>query len=364
MTSSQPQEREGDPGHRAPDVQCLRTRGLLLLYALFLLLSFGMGYPTLNRYDPVRTKGLEDVKTYAAMVTGDAVVPGQPHMRFRVLVPWIARPFYGLVHGRVGSWNAVMFSLLAADSVFVAGTAMLIVVLGTRLLESYPASLIAALLYLANFAVPNLRLVGLVDAGEGFFLLALYWSLAEKRWWMLPVISILGASTKESFIPFSIVFAAAWWLVERKRLHSPARSAVGIAASWLLSISTLIAVHRIVSGHFDSVIGFTETLQGNDAYFSQFLSSILDRNLWYVFIWLLPLGVPKLKCFPKSWLIATAATSAMAFALDEYYSAANGTVARALFTVAGPLLCLSTAQLLLELSHSPSTIRDSSIRVK
>ena len=348
MISRQPDEQAVSPGHAELDARRLNVRRLVLLYVLFVLLSFGLGYPTLNRYDPTRVSGLADVKSYVAMVTRAASVPGQPHMRFRVLVPWMARPFYSLARGRVGSWDPVMFGLLSADSIFVAGTALLIVVLGTRVLGSYPASLIASLLYLANFAVPNLRLVGLVDAGEAFFLLALYYALATKRLLMLPFIAILGASAKESFIPFSIVFTAAWWIVQRKRSHSSVRTAIWISAGWLLSIATLIAVHRIVSGHFDSLIGFTETLQGNYAYFSQFLSSIFDRNLWYVFIWLLPLGIPKLKQFPKSWLMPVAASALMAFVLDGYYSGANGTVGRALFTVAGPLLSLSAAKLLLE----------------
>ena len=181
MISRQPDEQAVSPGHAELDAQRLNARRLVMLYVLFLLLSFGLGYPTLNRYDPTRVSGLADVKSYVAMVTRAASVPGQPHMRFRVLVPWMARPFYSLARGRVGSWDPVMFGLLSADSIFVAGTALLIVVLGTRVLGSYPASLIASLLYLANFAVPNLRLVGLVDAGEAFFLLALYYALATKR---------------------------------------------------------------------------------------------------------------------------------------------------------------------------------------
>jgi cbb3-type cytochrome oxidase subunit 3 len=32
---------------------------------------------------------------------------------------------------------------------------------------------------------------------------------------VLPVILVLGALTKESFIPFSLVFMAVWWIVLR-----------------------------------------------------------------------------------------------------------------------------------------------------
>src|ERR1019366_7302567 len=144
-----------------------------------------------------QTPGLSDVKTYASIVTGTATVDaGDRYRRFRVLVPWLARPFYWLARGRVGTWDPVMFGLLVADSLFVAGTAVLIVILGSRELGSSAAGLVGALLYLVNFAVP-------------------------------------GALTKESFIPFSIVFMSAWWVSTRgdrndDRKHFP-------DAAWILT---------------------------------------------------------------------------------------------------------------------------------
>ena len=319
------------------------------LFCLFFVIAFGLGYPTLNRYDPRAVPGLVDVKSYAAIVTG-APVPGPEHMRFRVLVPWVARAFYHLADGRVHTWNPVMFGLLASDSLFVAANALLMVVLGTSQLGSYPISLVAALLYLVNFAVPNLRLVGLVDAGEGFFLLALLWSVAELRLWWLPVIAVLGALTKESFIPFNIVFTGAWWLVARRRLQAPGRSAAWIVASWIVSVAAMTALHWKITGGVENPIHFAAGLRGNDHYLSQFASSLWDRNFWYVFVWLLPLGIPRLRKFPRSWLIPTAATSILVFVLDGYYSGAPGTVGRALFSTAGPLLALSAALLLLDVA--------------
>jgi hypothetical protein len=62
-------------------------------------------------------------------------------------------------------------------------------------------------------------------------------------------------------------------------------------------------------------------------------------------------AIPNLKRFPKSWLIPTVAASAMAFVLDAYYGGAPGTVGRALFSVAGPLLSLSSALLLVGISE-------------
>jgi hypothetical protein len=330
------------------------------LFFLFFLIALGLGYPTLNRYDPRQTPGLTDVQSYAALVTGSpmpdaaASEPRAAHLRFRVLVPSIAAPIYHLTQGRLRTWNPVTFALLVANSLFVAATALLIVILGRRQLRSYPASLVASLLYLVNFAVPNLRLAGLVDAGEGFFLIALLWTLSDLDFRRLPFIAVLGALTKESFIPLSIVFTAVWWLVARKlfarkKLNSPVHAAFCIVISWLVSLATMIALQRSILGHWLSPIEFAATLHGNHDYLRHFVSSLWDRNFWYIFVWLLPLAIPHLNRFPKSWLLPTAAASAMAFVLDGYYGGAPGTIARALFSVAGPILALSAASFLCDL---------------
>ena len=320
------------------------------LFCLFLLIAWGLGYPALNRYDPRQTPGLNDVKTYAAIVNGTATLDAG-YLRFRVLVPWVARPVYQLAKGRVGSWDPVMFGLLVVDSLFLAATALLIIVLGTKVLgtrqlDSYAVSLVAALLYLVNFAVPNLRLAGLVDAGEGFFLLALLWSLSELEFWALPLVAALGALTKESFVPFSIVFTASWWLVVRKKVDSPARSATWIVGNWVVSFVAMIGLQRWIAGRWVSPIEFATELHGNHEYLRRFVSSLSDRTFWYIFLWLLPIGIPNLRRFPKSWLVPIGAASAMVFILDAYHGGPPGGVARALFSVAGPVLALSSASLL------------------
>ncbi len=328
---------------------------LALLFCIFFLIACGLGYPILNRFDPRQTPGLSDVKTYAAMVTGTADVDAG-HVRFRVLVPWLAKPFYwlargGLAQGRIGTWDPAMFGLLAADSLFVAGTAVLIVMLGRSRLGNAAAGLVGALLYLVNFAVPNLRLVGLVDAGEGFFLLALLWSLSELEPWAVPAIAVLGAMTKESYIPFSVVLTATWWLTQRDcgRDHF-FPDAVWIAISWALGFATMIGLHWSITGGFVSPLKFGLGLYHGHDYFGHFASWLHDRNLWYIFLWLLPTAIPNMKRFPKSWLIPIGATCAMAFALDAYYGGAPGTVGRALFSIAGPALSLSSALFLLRAS--------------
>ncbi len=328
-----------------------------LLFCIFFLIACGLGYPILNRFDPRQTPGLSDVKSYAALVTG-AASPEAGHVRFRVLVPWIARPFYWLARGRVASWDPVMFGLLVADSLFVAGTAVLIVILGAvlgkRELGGSAAGMVGALLYLVNFAVPNLRLVGLVDAGEGFFLMALLWSLSEFEFWALPVIAVLGALTKESFIPLGMVFTSAWWFTSREDRTSDRKhfspGAVWIIVSWVLSLATMIGLQWAITGKFTNPLQFGVGLHRGHGYLEHFTASLYDRNLWYIFLWLLPAAIPNLKRLPKSWLIPVGVACAMAFVLDAYFGGAPGTVGRALFSIAGPVLSLSSALMLLRIA--------------
>jgi hypothetical protein len=324
----------------------LTTLRLTGLFCLFFLIALGLGYPMLNRYDPRAMPGLSDVKSYAALVAG-APNPGYDHLQFRVLVPWVARLACRLSEGRLGSWDPVLFGLLAADSLFVALTAVLIVVLGSRKLGSYPVSLVSALLYLVNFSIPNLRLVGLVDAGEGFFLLALLWTLSESAFWPIPIIALFGTITKESFIPFMIVFTAAWWIVERKKLKSPVTSGTWIVSAWLFSLLVMMALQWRIAGRLSDPISFAQSLHHNHEYLRHLESSLWDKTFLYVFSWLVPIGIPRLGRLPKSWLIPTAVTSLLAFVLDDYYGAGTGTVVRALFSIAGPVLALSAGLFLL-----------------
>ena len=301
-----------------------------LLFALFFSICCGLGYPSLNRVDWRQAPGgLDDVLTYSALVTSPPAPDLDQHMQFRVLVPYLARPIYRVAKGRIGTWDPIMFGLLVVDSFFTAFTA-----LG------------AALLFLLNFAVSNLRLAGFVDAGEAFFLMLLVWALFERRYWMLPIAGILGATAKESFVPFLMVFTLAWWLSSRRSLRHPLPAALWIATSWFAALAALATLQWKITHVFRSPLRFGLEMHGNTAYVAHFLSSFRDRNFWYIFFWLLPLGLFRLNRLPRNWRIATAATCVTAFALDAYYGGAPGTIGRALFSIAGPLLSAAVALLL------------------
>jgi hypothetical protein len=320
---------------------------LLLLFLTFFFICWGLGYPILNRIDWRQGPGgLNDVVTYAGLVTAPPTADLNQHMQFRILVPYLARPIYRVAKNRIGTWDPIMFGLLVVNSFFVALTVTLLLIVVQRQLGSYAVALGSALIYLLNFAVPNLRLAGMIDAGEAFFLMALVWSLFQEDYWMLPLWAVIGATAKETFVPFLMVFSFSWWLCARRGLRRPSTAAIWMITSWIAGLGSLALLQWKITHVFRSPLRFGLDLHENSSYLGHFLSSFGDRNLWYIFFWLLPLSVLRLKRLPRNWRVATAVTSAMAFALDAYYGGYPGTIGRALFSIAGPLLCASAAILL------------------
>jgi hypothetical protein len=320
---------------------------LLLLFLLFFFICCGLGYPILNRIDWRQAPGgLEDVLTYAELVTTPPTPDLTHHAQFRILVPYLARPIYRMAKNHIGTWDPIMFSLLVVNSFFVALTVTVLLIVVHGLLGNYAVALGSALIYLLNFAVPNLRLAGMIDAGEAFFLMALVWSLLKEDYWMLPVWAVIGATAKESFVPFLMVFTFSWWLCSRKALRNPSIAGLWMVTSWFAATCSLTALQWWVTHVFRSPLRFGLDLHQNSEYVAQFLSSFRDRNFWYIFFWLMPLSLVRLRQLPRNWRIATAATGVTAFALDAYYGGGPGTIGRALFSIAGPLLSASVALLL------------------
>jgi hypothetical protein len=344
------------PGTIHPPAGVPRSR-LLLLFLIFFFICCGLGYPTLNRIDWRQAPGgLDDVVTYASLVTSSPTPDLNQHMQFRVLVPYLARPIYRMAKNHIGTWDPIMFGLLVVNSFFVALTVTLLLIVVHRQLGSYVVALGSALIYLLNFAVPNLRLAGTIDAGEAFFLMALVWSLCKEDYWMLPLWALIGATAKESFVPFLMVFSLSWWFCSRRGLRRPSTAAIWMVTSWIAGLGSLAALQWRITHVFRSPLSFGLDLHQNSAYLEQFFSSFWDRNLWYIFFWLLPLSLLRLRRLPQNWRVATGVTSAAAIALNTYYGGNPGTIGRALFSIAGPLLCASVAIFLFtDVSRRPAT---------
>jgi len=243
------------PGFEKASVGQVGIRYFLFLWLLFFLICFGLGYPTLKRYDPRHAPGLSDTSKYYAMAAGDSQPEFREVFRRRILVPALARPFYWLARTFPNEWSPGFFALLVVNSMFCAGAACLTVCIGIRIIADLPTALLGATLYLLSFAVPNLLLAGLVDAGEAFFISLLIWTLFTRRWFLLPLLGVLGVLAKETFLPFASVFAFTWWLMEgRLRVgttsHQRKKDLIYIIAMSALGVATVLIVHSQIAGSF------------------------------------------------------------------------------------------------------------------
>jgi hypothetical protein len=312
----------------------------LVVWATFVLICFGLGYPTLNRYDPRQL--LPDAAAYANLAQDGPAAVASP-FRFRILVPYLARGVESLAQGHTGTWNPLLFGFLLVNSIFVATTALLIALIGKSLLGSRSTALLASALYLLNFAISNAQLAALVDSGEALFLMAIVASMFYRRWMLLPIFGVLGALTKESFIPFSILMVLCWQIFSPEMDSPRRRNLIFVVTMIVAEFATVIVVQSVISDHLVWPWDFASSLNSHGNYAANFLHSLVDRSSWYILIWLLPLGLIRIREFPRPWVAAAAAASFSALGLNAYHTAAGGGVGRCIFDIAGPLLSLSAA---------------------
>jgi hypothetical protein len=317
------------------------VRDAVLLWILFFLISFGLGYPILNRYDPGNVGGTSDAADYANMVRAPLSI-----MSYRPFVPALAKPFYWMAKGRIASWNPALFGMLVATSILTSSTALVVIAIGVRCGLTFVTSLVGAMLFLFNFAVPNWNLAGYVDSGEAFFLALVVWSLLSARWWLLLVWAIPGSLSKETFAPFALVFAIVWWFTERPwRIGN-----LAWVAGFAIFGGTAVALSFASPGSlFSGVAHYTVGMAAYSrvGFVNALFRCLKAREFWYIFIWLLPLGLLRVKRLDHRWIWATAATFLLAL-LFGAYNDALGNTARALFNISGPLLSLSAAIFLTE----------------
>lgn len=312
-----------------------------LLWLLFFAISFGLGYPTLNRYDPRTTAGTHDAGHYAALVTGwrlDPAAAGEHSAR--ILIPYAAKPFYLLARGRIGSWDPVLFGLLISTSFFSATCALLLALGGELATRDRAAGLLSAALYLLNFMVSNSNLCGAVDAGEGCAIAAVVFCILSRRFAFLPLIGVLGALAKETFVPIGGVFAVAWWWGEKNALKQGIWTGAMIAAGLIM----VAIAQSVMVGFLVLPWQFAANFYDGDVAFStRILDPVFNRGSLYAFGWLLPAGLWRLKDLPSGWVRATTFSAAAVWALSAYHGTVGADAARPFFNAAGPLLSLSAA---------------------
>ena len=310
----------------------------VVLPCIFFLVCLGLGYPTVNRYD-IRT-AVPDSADYTRMVdTGPEAA--RPAYRARVLVPYLARPFARIAQGHVGNWNPTSFGLLIANSLLTAGAAYILVSIGFFVTGSPQTAILAALLYLLNFAVCNLMLAGMVDSGEAFFLTAAVALMLRERWAFLPLITVLGAASKETFIPFLAAMAGAWAMAVPRRRGALMWTAVSVIVGLAVVTALLSVGARREVWPWQLAAG----LNSSDSPMRSAIACVTNRTFWYVFIWILPLGLVKIRRMPRPWLLGCGTATLVAIALSAYHNQPEdaAAAARALFNIVGPMLSLSGA---------------------
>jgi len=320
----------------------------VILWTLFFVICMSLGYPTLNRYDPRAIPGLSDSTGYYALVTGGG--DGAGDESHRVLVPYLAKPIYWLAKAHLHTWNPGFFALLVANSFFVASTAYLLVSVGNMVVGSYPAALVGGFVYLADFAVSNLNLSGYVDSGVNCLLMVVVWTLISERWWLLPLWGVLGALTKETFVPMAAVLAFGWWLTAFRRGTFRISQLAWMGAMVAGGFVTLtFLMSKGPSPYSPLSFAASRWAQSGSSYLylSGLYRCLIAREFLFTFGWLLPLGVWRLGRLPKTWVMGSTCAALAALAMGAYDDAL-GNAARAVFSASGPMLSLSVSLLLLE----------------
>ena len=209
----------------------------------------------------------------------------------------------------------------------------------------------SALFYLLNFNISNLQLSGLVDSAEGCMILAVLLSLVTGRWALLPLFGIIGALAKETFVPLSGSLALIYWLAAEAPRDRRMIQFAWVVSMGLAGLITTIALQSVISGHLVLPWAIIASEKGSQNLFSGILSSLANKNLWYIFIWLLPLGLVKLRYFPKPLVYACVGSAAVALILGGWNNS-GGNIGRPIFEILGPILTISLAYFVFSFKNS------------
>ena len=332
------------------EIATAEPRRLLVHWLLFFVIALGIGYPAVSRFDPRTVPGCADAGRYYEMVSGEQAAASQQLLR--PLVPWVARPIARLSAGHLPSWDPVAFGLLIASALFSATGALILLHIG-RTHAGLPAAtaLTGTLLYFLNFAVHNKHLgCGLVDSGESSLMLALYWALLARKLHLLPVVGLVGALAKETFIPMATIASLGWAAVQFRQQRWRAAQGLWLLAMIVVGLSVNVLLQYAAYDRLILPWQFAAQIR-NDPFardvslLTGLIGCLTDRQFWYIFGWLLPLGVLRLRAMPAAWVGASLGGAAAALAMGAWINA-GGVAAPAIFNAIGPILSLSAAAFL------------------
>ena len=174
----------------------LNWRTNFVLFFLFGMICFSLGYATLTRWSPGFDIGNDSVMYYR-MAEGNPEVA--PPFRFRILTPSLVKAVMPLM-AKVphGSWNVTSMSFLAVNTFFLSLAGFCLMHITFLLLGDRIIALMSAILFITSFTAVNQYLAGMVDAAESFFLASIVLCSLRGWWMMVPLLLGLGALGKDT----------------------------------------------------------------------------------------------------------------------------------------------------------------------
>jgi hypothetical protein len=146
-------------------------------------------------------------------------------------------------------------------------------------------------------------------------------------------------------VPFSVVFGVSWWLAGVREARFRFSDVWWIGGMGLMGMGVLLVLWRVLSpGHPMGLRSFLAEVDSGSNYLQSLFIGMTNRNFWYPFLWLLPLGLLGVRRLPRRWVVASLATAVTALVLGAIHT--SQPISRPVFNILGPMLSLSVALLL------------------
>lgn len=333
-------------------------RNDLILFITFFFITAGLGYAVLNRYDPEQLEALSDVFYYKDIVKNGVSSISSDLRSNRIFLPMLAHALYVILPDQMGSWSVTAFSMLFTNSLFCSLSALLTFKLALLITKRSSLALIASLLYLLNFSVTNVYLVGLIDSGYSFSLTFMLYLIMTGRFSLLPLFGVIGCLIKETFFPISISFLFGWIVADfykTKKLNK--QLLINSILLILLSVATLLVLQLWSNGFIRTPWNYIPGKMIHPQFHGIDLLKTIIRFM-YIFSWLLPLSLWSLYCLPFRLSSGLVFSSVVSLLLLWWVGASGTGIARNIFSLAGPSLCVCAAYTLLKLLHLHDTEKD------
>ena len=203
--------------------------------------------------------------------------------------------------------------------------------------------------YLSSFVVVNFHLAGLVDAAEGFFLAAVLLALLHGRWAWLPPLVAVGVLGKETVLPFAAAGMAAVWIGDwiRGEKHLGRRT-LWCAVTLAAGLVSLAVCRGLV--HVPPYEPHTISWSRLAAFPANLAACVFERTNVYCFVFLLPMGLMRIRQIPGRLLTASLAMALAATVLGAYADI-HGNMQRPWFNTLGPVLVIASSIFLRDLTR-------------